>query len=241
MARQAVVTLRSRAMTTCQLFSAIWLRGLTIAAALFIILFDSTPAHAEMLRCASHRLVPAELDHVFGLARSFVPRGGGSLRLDSVCSNRDFAMAWFRTSTVLDPDGVHWWWSERCERRARSWSCDPAIRERRIEVTVEDSGQRVTVVGSLPDGMSVKRAQAVIAASATFAMKPEMPLPGCSGSSADATRWHSLIPATPDWDYPEAQVTSDGKGTTVDYDDSISFDFDTEDRAVCWAELVVVT
>ena len=110
-----------------------------------------------------------------------------------------------------------------------------------MEVTVEDSGQRVTVVGSLPDGMPAKRAQAVIAASITFSMRPEMPLPGCSDSRADATRWHSLIPRTPDWDFPEAGVTADAKGTTVNYDDSVSFSFDAEDRPVCWAELVVVT
>jgi hypothetical protein len=228
-------------MTARQHFSAIWLRGVTIVAALSIILFDPTPAHAGARLCASNRLAPVELDQVLAHARSVVPRGGGLLRLDSVCSSRDFATAWFRTSTVFDPDGVHWWWSVHCDRRVRSWSCDPASRERRIEVTVEDSGQRVTVVGSLPDGMSAKRAQAIIAASATFAMKPEMPLSGCSGSGADASRWHSLIPATPDWDYPEAQVTSDSKGTIVDYDDSIRFSFDKEDRAVCWGGLVVVS
>jgi hypothetical protein len=207
-----------------------------------MVLFDSTPASAARLRCASHRLVPAERDEVSDRARRIVPRGGGSLILESACWNRDFAIAWFRTPTIVDPDGVHWWWGVRCDRKTRSWSCDPAKREHRIEVSIADDAHPATVVGSFPDGMSGSRAKAIVTATATLAMKREMPLPACSRSSDDASRWLRvrLSPPAPDLNCPAAEVDVASTGAIVDYAQSLRFRFDKDDQAVCWDELIVV-
>jgi hypothetical protein len=143
---------------------------------------------------------------------------------------------------VVDPDGVHWWWGVRCDRRTRSWSCGPAKRARRIEVRIADDAHPATVVGSFPDGMSASRAKAIVTATATLAMKREMPLSACSRSSDDASRWLRvrLSPLAPDLNCPAAEVRVASTGAIVDYAQSLWFRFDKDDQAVCWDELFVV-
>jgi hypothetical protein len=225
-----------------RLISAIRLYGLLIAVTVVMALLLQTPASAALLRCASHHLAPAERNEVFDRALHVVPRGSGSLTLESACWNRDFAIAWFRTPTAVDPDGVRWWWSVRCDRRTRPWSCSPAKRERRIEVSVADGARLATIVGSFPEGMSASRAKAIVAAVATLATKPEMPLAACSGGSGDAHKWLPVRwnPPAPDLNYPAAEVDVTSTGAIVDYASSIRFRFDNDDRAVCWDELVIV-
>jgi hypothetical protein len=218
------------------------LHGFLIMLTLFVTLFDTTPTSAARLRCASHRLVPAERDDVSERARRIVPRGGGALILESACLNRDFAIAWFRTRTVVDPDGMHWWWGVRCDRKTRSWSCDPAKRERRIEVSIADDAHPATVVASFPGGMSTSRVKAIVTATATLAMKREMPLSACSGGSDDASRWLRARsnPPSPDLNSPAAEVDVASTGAIVDYAQSLRFRFDKDDQLVCWDELLVV-
>jgi hypothetical protein len=213
-----------------------------IAVTLLVVLLPRTPASAALLRCASHHLAPAERDEVFDRAHRVVPRGVGSLTLESACWNRDFAIAWFRTPTAVDPDGVRWWWTVRCDRRTRPWSCSPAKRERRIEVSIAYDTRPATIIGSFPEGMSANRAKAIVAAVATLATKPEMPLTACSGGSDDARKWlrARLNPPAPDLDYPAAEVDVTSAGAIVDYASSLRFRFDNDDRAVCWDELVIV-
>jgi hypothetical protein len=221
----------------------ILLHGLFVAGSIIVALFNSTPANAAALRCASRHLVPAERDDVVNRANRVAPKGGGSLTLTGACSNHDFAIAWFRTPLVVDPDGVHWWWSVRCDRKTRSWSCSPAERVRRIEVDVQGNAQPpTTVVSSLPEGISADRAKAVVAATATLAMKPEIPLSACSKGRDDANTWLGVRsnPPAPDLEYPAASVYVTSNGVTVDYGWNLRVRFDQDDRAVCWELLISV-
>lgn len=213
-----------------------------VAAMLFLTLFDLTAASAARLRCASHGLTSAERDQVFDRAPHIAPRNVGSLTLESACWNPDFAIAWLRTPTMVGPDGVYSWWAVRCDRKASSWSCDPATLERRVKVSIADHAQHFAVVGSFPDGMSTSRAKAIIAAAATLAMRLKMPLPPCARDGAAASRWHWMHgnPPVPDMEYPAAEVNFVSTGATVDYQPSLRFHFDKDNQAVCWDALVVV-
>lgn len=217
-------------------------KGSLIAVTVVLALLHQTPASAGLLRCASDHLAPAESNDVFARAHHIVPRGSGSLTLQSACWNRDFSIAWLRTPTVVDPDGVRWWWTVRCEHRTRPWACNPPKRERRIEVSIADGARLATIVGSFPEGMSTSRAKAIVAAVATLAMKPEMPLTACFGDSDDARRWLRVRsnPPAPDLDNPAAEVDVTSKGAIVDYTSSIRFRFDNDDQAVCWDEVIIV-
>ncbi len=222
--------------------STTWPYRVLVVAVLFVALLDSTHVRAAARRCGANHLEPAERDDVLHRARRVVPRDAGSLFLDSACWNRDSASAWFRTPTVVDPDGVHWWWVVRCERDTRSWSCDPAKRQRRIEVSVADVEKPAALMGSFPDNMSTSRAKAILVATATLVMNAEMPLPPCTRGSDDANRWiraRSNLP-TPDLDYPAAEVDVASTGVIVDYRQSLRFQFDKDDQSVCWDELVIV-
>ncbi len=129
----------------------------------------------------------------------------------------------------------------RCDRKTRSWSCAPAARERRVEVVIADATQPATVVGSFPDAMSAGRARTIITTTATLAMKPDMPLPACSEGSDDIGRWHRsrFNPPSPDLEYPAAEVDIGGDGLIVDYG-SLRFSLGTDDRPLCWDELIIV-
>jgi hypothetical protein len=164
------------------------------------------------------------------------------LTLKSACWDRDFAIAWFRTSTVVDSEGVHGWWAISYHRKTRSWACDPAQQERRIEVSIEANGQAVVVAGSFPEGISARRAKAMIADTGTLAMQPTMPLAACSPSTDDAIRWarSRLDPPAADMDAPAAEVAIANDGAVVDHGWSLRFRFDPDDRPVCWGELIVV-
>ena len=218
----------------------VWPRMSLIAATL-VILFYTLPANAAMLRCASHQLAPGEHDEIMDRARHLVPGGGRALAIKSACSNRDFAIAWLRTPMAVDLEDVHWWWAIRCDRKTRSWSCAPAARERRVEVVIADATQPATVVGSFPDAMSAGRARTIITTTATLAMKPDMPLPACSEGSDDVGRWHRsrFNPPRPDLEYPAAEVDIGGDGLMVDYG-SLRFSLGTDDRPLCWDELIIV-
>lgn len=219
--------------------------GLPIATIFLMTLFDLTGASAAQLRCASHRLTPAERDQVFDRAPRVVPHGVRSLTLGSACWNPDFALAWLRTPTVIGPDGVYSWWAVRCDRKARLWSCNPATLERRVKVSIADHAQRYVVAGSFPDGMSTSRAKAIIAAAATLATRLKMPLPECSRDNEAARTWHRAHgnrwnpPPAPDLEYPAAEVDFSSMGATVDYS-FLRFHFDKDNKPVCWDALVVV-
>jgi hypothetical protein len=182
--------------------SALVIHAVLFAAIFSTMLFEAAPARAAMLRCASHQLAPAERQGVFERARRALPRDGGTLTLHSACWNEDFAIAWFQTAAVTDPDGLLGWWSVRCDRKRQLWSCAPAERQRRIRVTLEDNGQRAAVVGAVPQEMSAIRAKAIVTTTATLAMKAEMPLAACAEYGDEATRWRAsrLNPPTPELD-----------------------------------------
>lgn len=222
--------------------SALVIHAVLLAAIFSTMLFDAAPASAAMLRCASHQLAAAERQAVFERARRALPRDGGTLTLHWACWNEDFAIAWFQTATVTDPDGLLGWWSVRCDRKRRLWSCGLAERERRVEVSIESDGQRTTVVGALPDEMSAARARAIITTTATLAMKADMPLAACEEYGDEATRWRAsrLNPPAPDLDDPAADVQLAKTGPVVDYGNSLRFRFDHDDQALCWEELIIV-
>jgi hypothetical protein len=161
--------------------------------------------------------------------------------IKSACWNRDFAIAWLRTPTAVDLEGVHWWWAVRCDRQTRSWSCAPATRERRIEVVTTNAAQPATVVGSFPDAMSASQARTIITTTATLAMKADMPIPACSEGSDDAGRWlrSRFNPPDPDLEYPAAEVDFAVDGPIVDYG-SLRISLDADYRPICWDELIIV-
>ena len=218
----------------------VWLH-LSLVAATLVILFYTPPANAAMLRCASHHITSGEHDEILVRARRLVPVGGRALLIKSACWNRDFAIAWLRTPTVVDLEGVHWWWAVRCDRKTRSWSCDPATRERRIEVVITNAAQPATVVGSFPDAMSASRARTIITTTATLAMKADMPLPACSEGIDDAGSWlrSRFNPPDPDLEYPAAEVDFAGGGPIVEYG-SLRISLGADDRPICWDELIIV-
>ncbi len=216
---------------------------LSLYMATLLILFNPAPANAGMLRCASHHLASDERDEVLVRARRSVPANGRSLILKSACWNPDFAIAWLRTPTEVDLDGVRWWWAVRCDRKMRVWSCDEVTRERRIEVSITDTAEPTTIISSFPDAMSSSRARAIITATATLAMKVEMPLPACSQSSDDALRWRRsrFNEKDPDLEYPAVQIEIADAGLMVDYGWSLRIILDSSDRPSCWAEIIIVT
>jgi hypothetical protein len=230
----------SRLEELCRAIGLVWPRLLLIAPTL-VILFYTPPANAAMLRCASHQLASGERDEIMDRARHLVPGGGRALAIKSACSNRDFAIAWLRTPKGVDLEDVHWWWAMRCDRKTRSWSCAPATRERRIEVVIADAAQPATVVGSFPDAISAARARTIITTTATLAMKADMPLPACSVGSDDVVRWRRsrFNPPAPDLEYPAAEVDIGNDGPMVDYG-SLRFSLGTDDRPLCWDELIIV-
>ena len=225
-----------------RVISARGIHAVLFAAIFSTMLFDAAPARAAMLRCASHQLAPAERQGVFERARRALPRDGGTLTLHSACSNEDFAIAWFQTATVTDPDGLLGWWSVRCDRKRRAWSCAPAERQRRIRVSLENNGHRATVVGAVPQPLSATRAQAIVTRTATLAMKADLPLAACAEYGDEATRWRAslLDPPDPDLDEPAADVQLTKTGPVVDYGNSLRFRFDHDDQPLCWEELIIV-
>jgi hypothetical protein len=172
-----------------------------------------------------------------------VPVNGKSLTLKSACWNRDFAIAWLRTPTVVEFDGVRWWWAVHCDRKTRSWSCDAAIRERRIEVTVTDAAEPTTVISSFPDAMPASRARLIIAATAPLAMRAEVPFSACSQSNDDTLRWRRsrFSPQEQDLESPAVQIELSDTGPMVDYGWSLRIRLDSNDQPSCWDELIVVT
>jgi hypothetical protein len=103
------------------------------------------------------------------------------------------------------------------------------------------AAQSATVVASFPDAMSAGRARIIITATAPLAMKAEMPLSACAGSSDDASRWlrSRFNPPDPDVEYPAAEVGLAGTGAIIDYG-SLRISLGTDDRPICWAELIIV-
>ncbi len=213
-----------------------------LVAVVVVMLFTMAPANAQMLRCASHHLAPGERDEVLGLARHVAPGNAGLLSLKSACWNHDFAIAWLRTPTVVDPEGVSSWLAVRCDRKTRSWSCDTVTRERRVEVAISDTVPAVRIVSSLPDDMSGAWARSVIIATASLAMKMEMPLSACSTSIGDRNTWREsrFDPPAPDLEYPAADISFIHGGLTIDYG-RLRFDLGPNDRPICWDELIIVT
>jgi hypothetical protein len=108
-------------------------------------------------------------------------------------------------------------------------------------VSIADHAERYVVVGSFPDGISTRRAKAIIAATAILAMRLKMPLPACSRGNDDASRWHWAHgnPSAPVVEYPAAEVDVASTGATVDYQ-SLRLHFNKDNQAVCWDALVVV-
>jgi hypothetical protein len=218
----------------------IWLH-LSLIAVTLVIIFNTAPANAAILRCASHHLAPSERDEILNRARRLVPAPSRSLTLQSACWNRDFAIAWLRTPTVADLDGASSWWTVRCDRHTRSWSCGPATREHRIEVVIADAEQPATVVASFPDAIPAGRARTIITATAQLAMKSQMPLSACSGTSDDAIKWRRsrFSPPDPDLEHPGAEVDLAETGSIIDYG-SLRISLGADDRPICWDELVIV-
>jgi hypothetical protein len=72
-------------------------------------------------------------------------------------------------------------------------------------------------------------------------MKADMPLPACSLGSDDVGRWlrSRFKPPDPDLEYPAAEVNIANDGTIVDYE-SLRFNLGTDDRPLCWDELIIV-
>jgi hypothetical protein len=204
-------------------------------------LFSSAQVDAATLRCASHHLQPDERAEVLDRARRKMPAGAKSLRLESACWNRDFAIAWLRTPTLVDQEGVHWWWAVECRRDKRSWACDQVTRERRIEAVISGAARPMTVSASLPDGMAADRARALITTTATLAIQDEMPLPACSSGRDDATMWRRLRfdPPSPDVEYPSASISMESTGLVVDYGE-LRISLNAEDRPTCWDLLLLV-
>lgn len=114
--------------------------------------------------------------------------------------------------------------------------------ECRVKVSIANHAQRFVVVGSFPHGISTSRAKAIIAATATLATKPKMPLLPCARDNDAASRWHLMHgnPPAPNVEYPAAEVDLVSTGATVDYQSSLRFHFDKDNQAVCWDALVVV-
>jgi hypothetical protein len=81
----------------------------------------------------------------------------------------------------------------------------------------------------------------MITTTATLAMKTDMPLPACSEGSDDIGRWHRsrFNPPSPDLEYPVAEVDIGDDGPLVDYG-SLRFRLGTDDRPLCWDELIIV-
>jgi hypothetical protein len=72
-------------------------------------------------------------------------------------------------------------------------------------------------------------------------MKADMPLPACSVGGNDVGRWLRTLlkPPHPDLEYPAAEVAIGADGPMVDYG-SLRFSLGTDDRPLCWDELVIV-
>jgi hypothetical protein len=200
------------------------------------------PARAAQARCASQELPPAEKSEAFGLVRQVIPQDAGRVRLEAACWNSDFAVAQFRTSTVVDPDGVHWWWSALCQRTTHPWLCQAATKERRIDVNVTEFGRSARIVTTLPVDFPADRARSITATSATLAGRRDMPLPACTPGPDDASNWNRLrsyVSTLASQDvYAEIERTV--TGADVEYQDSMRFRFDRNGQAICWGQVVIV-
>jgi hypothetical protein len=207
-----------------------------------LALCDATPADAQMLRCASKHLTPSDRIEAFARARPVLPANGGRLLLDSSCWNVDFAVAWFQTPTAVEADDVQWWWSIRCERRVRSWACEPASRNRQVETNIAVNGKTRKVSGSLPEGISGRRGRALIGTATTLVVQPQMPFASCTAGE-DQVMWSRYHRQEPQSDAEEsASVDLTDSGPVVDvYRWSMRIQFDKDDHPVCWDAYVVVT
>ena len=215
---------------------------LTVAAAAMMQL-SPTPTRAGQLRCASRELRRSEKDEAFNRVARVMPTDSGPVFLQSACWNSDFAIAWFRSHTAVDADGVRWWWSAECRRDTARWSCEAAVKERRIDVTVTEDGRATKIVASVPPDFPADRARSIVAISATLAGKQEMPLPACTPSPGDELAWsrfRSFVSALSSQE-PAAEIQRTNEGVEVDYSNSLWFRFDDDGQATCWGELVVVS
>lgn len=218
--------------------------GLSLAAIVLIgtLLFVRTPANAAQLRCASDSLPPAEHTDVVRRAQRAAPRDGGTVTLHQACWNRDFAIAWFETPPAAESDGVQWWWTIRCDRKSRRWSCAAPERARRIEVTLADDSGPATFVGWLPENLPASRGKALVTTAMTFAMKSEAPLKRCPNDFfGDRDTRPRIVPRDPATlgCGPAANVSTASDGTVVDYSD-FEVQFDHDDHPVCWQTLFFI-
>lgn len=166
-----------------------WTLGLVV---LGVTALAPYPARAGQLRCVSHDLPSDEKREAFEAARQVIPKDAGRFTLESTCWNSESALAWFRTPTVVDEDGVRWWWSAQCRRETRPWSCEAAIKERRIDVSVAAIGAPARIQARLPVGFPADRARSIVATSARLSGQREMPLPACPPDPDDAANWNRL-------------------------------------------------
>jgi hypothetical protein len=162
------------------------------------------------------------------------------LKLEVSCWNVDFAVAGFETPPVTEPDGVEGSWYIRCERNTRPWSCEPATRERSVEVSVIKDGKTNKFLGQLPVGLSGSRGRALVTAAATVAIEPQMTLPGCDSRENEEFWSRFWLRPRPDVEL-SAVVDLTGAATEVMIDSSVLIRFGTDDQPVCWEGLVVIT
>jgi hypothetical protein len=89
--------------------------------------------------------------------------------------------------------------------------------------------------------MAADQARSIITSTAIMAMKVEMPLSACSGDGNDASRWRRsrFDPPAPDLEYPAVQISMMNGGLIVDYGE-LRFSLDSDDRPICWDELIIV-
>ncbi len=170
-----------------------------------------------------------------------LPAHGGRLVLGGSCWNVDFARAWFKTPIAVEADDVQWWWSIWCERRVRSWACEPARRNRQVETNIAVNGKTRKVSGLLPEGMAGSRGRALIGTATSLVVQPQMPFASCiRGEEVIWSRYHRQEPQSDAEESASVDLTD--SGPVVDVSSwMIRIQFDKNDHPVCWDAYVVVT
>ena len=174
------------------------------------------------------------------LARRVQPPRTGTLILDSVCQNQDFANVRFRTARVLGSEGEKSWWAIRCRRDLSAWSCERATREKRLEISIDDEGRPVKLIGSFPDSMGAVRAKAIIKKAALLAISHDMPIPPCPNGS-EAGEWSWITLPRSHSDAPIAEVNFTPGGVVIEFEDKLQFMLSDDDQPTCWDFVIVVT
>lgn len=228
-----------------------------LALALIVLavsLASWTRTDAQVLICASKTLGDQDQRRLSKAAKAVLP-DDARLQAPSACRNRGSASAWIETEYQPNAEGAQEWWSLRCRRAWRDWSCEPPHLHRSGTMALVIDGRERTISLSFDGNTSLADARELASRAWSIYQDATTAPTACSATSANTENEHSAwikararYPLDPTASELEVSVTPNGNAMDVLLFSgsglSLSFRRDPNDHSIlpaCWGEWVVVT